>query len=96
MGMEQHSRGKRVEKNTLAWIEKHPELMDRLDRLREISEDEQSDLETLEAAERAVMDEIERLGAVALQGWMQRRELEARAASEKLPGVRKHSKKNSG
>jgi len=96
MGMEQNPTGKKLKKHTLAWIEKHPELVERIERLQEISEDPESDLETLEAAERAVMDEIERLGGLALEGWMKSRELEARAASEKTPGLRKHSKKNSG
>ena len=94
--MERKSNGKKLAKETLAWVEKHPELIERLERLREISEDPESDLETLEAAERAVMDEIERLGRLALQGWMKSRELEARAASEQTPGLRKHRKKNSG
>lgn len=96
MGMDTRPKHKQIDKSTLAWIEQHPELMDRLDRLREISEDRESDLATLEAAERAVMDEIERLGAQALKGWLERRELEARGAAGQLPGLRKHSKKNSG
>lgn len=95
MGTAQTSSSSKIKNSTITWIEKHPELIERLERLQEISEDPQSDLETLEAAERAVMDEIERLGGVALQGWMECREIEARAASEKKPGLRKHSKKNS-
>jgi len=86
----------KIEARTLRWIEEQPELMERLERLREISEDSKSDLETLERAERAVIEEIERLGCHALKGWMESRELEASKRASGLPGVRRHSKKNSG
>ena len=94
--MARNTEQKRLGKDTLEWIESHPELIGHLERLREVSEDPHSDLETLEAAERAVMEEIDRLGGEALKGWMRRREAEASEQMSRREGVRKHSKKNSG
>lgn len=85
---------KQLSKETLNWIESHPEIVGHLDRLREVSEDPQSDLKTLETAERAVIEEITRLGGEALKGWMQGQEAKASQEASGLEGVRKHSKKN--
>jgi len=84
-----------LSKSTLNWIEAHPELIVHLERLREVSEDPDSELETLEAAERAVIKEIDRLGGEALKAWMKMREAQANDQMSQQPGVRKHSKKNS-
>lgn len=94
--MAQNTDRKQLDKETLQWIESHPELIGHLERLRQVSEDPRSDLKTLEAAERAVMQEIERLGGEALKGWLRRREEEASEEASRQKGLRKHSKKNSG
>lgn len=80
--------------NTLAWIQKHPELIERLSCLQDISEDPNSDLKTLEQAERAVIEEIDRLGAEALKLWLCRRQQETSKQASENPDLRKHSKKN--
>lgn len=94
--MTENPTGNVLRKDTLAWIEAHPELVKRIEKLQAISEDESSDLETLEQAERAVLDEINRLGGEALKQWLSSKEAKAsdRAAAEK--DLRRHSKKNSG
>jgi len=96
--MAKKSTENKLKSSTLEWIERHPELIGHLERLQEISEDPDSDLETLEAAEKAVIDEIDRLGGEALRQWMQRREREvcAEAGSGRFGRLRRHSKKNSG
>lgn len=86
---------KTLRKNTLDWIEGHPQLVERLEHLQEIAEDSRTDLETLEKAERAVMDEIERLGGLALEGWLCSRQTKVSEEMSGKKGVRKHSKKNS-
>ena len=67
-----------------------------MERLREISQEEGAELETLEKAERAVMEEIERLGRQALEGWLSSKEGKASEEAAGKKGLRKHSKKNSG
>lgn len=94
--MERTTDQRRLGQDTLKWIEAHPELIGHLERLREVSEDAHRDFETLEAAERAVIQEINRLGGEALKGWMSRREAEASEQMAQRKGVRKHSKKNFG
>jgi len=81
---------------TLAWVEKHPELVSRIERLREVSEDSSSDLDTVEKAERAVMEELERLGSETLRQWLEKKQEQADAQTQRQRGVRRHSKKNSG
>ncbi len=85
-----------ISRRTQEWIGKHPELVEGLERLREIAEDEESDVETLEKAERTVLEEIERLGREALEGWLRCKEKKASEEAAGKKGLRKHSKKNSG
>ncbi len=68
MGMAQTSSNSKIKSSTLIWVEKHPALLERSERLQEIGEDPQSDLQSMEAAKRTVLHEIERLGGVALRG----------------------------
>ena len=88
--------GQEISAKTQEWIREHPRLVESLERLREISQEEGAELETLEKAERAVMEEIERLGRQALEGWLSSKEGKASEEAAGKKGLRKHSKKNSG
>ncbi len=68
--MPENNPTKTLNQETLAWIEKNSELVKRLERLREVGEEASSDMEILEEAERAVIEEIDRLGAEALRQWL--------------------------
>ncbi|MEM6717491.1 MAG: hypothetical protein AAF622_20755, partial [Cyanobacteria bacterium P01_C01_bin.147] len=81
--------------STLKWLSEQPELMKRLTRLREISTSEDKDLDTLAKAERAVIDEVDRLGARSLEQWLQSQHKIADDRERANPGSRRHSKKNS-
>jgi hypothetical protein len=94
--MSENPTGKVLRKDTLEWIEAHPELVKRIEKLQEISEDESADLETLEQAERAVIEEINRLGGEALRQWLTRKEAKASGVASTEKDLRRHSKKNSG
>ena len=77
--------------STLEWIERHPSVVETIENLHAVSVDENSDLETIEKAEQAVIDEITKLGAQSLEHWLNTR---VKHAAEQTTG-RKHSKKNS-
>ena len=85
-----------LSEQTRRWIESNPELMERLESLRRIGADRQSDLQGLEGAEGAVIDEINALGAETLKHWLSQRESECAEQAGRRPGWRKHSKKNCG
>jgi hypothetical protein len=85
---------KQLSEETLKWIESHPQLIGHLERLQQLSEDKQGDLKSLEQAEMAVIEEIDRLGGEALKQWMQGREKELSEHKATETGVRRHSKKN--
>lgn len=86
----------RRRETTLKWLEQHPELMERLARLQEISTNAGGDLDTLAKAEREVIEEVDRLGAEALKQWLEKRQEAVDAEEQLIAGSRRHSKKNSG
>lgn len=88
--------GKAISARTQERMREHPKLVESLERLREISEDQEAGVETLEKAERAVLEEIGRLGRQALEGWLKSKERKASEGATGEKGLRKHSKKNSG
>jgi hypothetical protein len=88
--------GKEISARTQEWMGERPKLVESLERLREISEDQEAGVETLEEAERAVLEEIERLGRQALEGWLSSKERKASEGAAGEKRLRKHSKKNSG
>ena len=84
----------RLKPSTLEWLERHPKLIERLERLHEIEEDSRSDIGTLDKAEHAAIEQVDRLGKEILGHWLGREEKEAAQQACERKGWRKHSIKN--
>lgn len=85
---------KQSHQQTLDWIAEHPTLLEKLERLRLVSQDGTPGIDSLENAETAVLKEVERIGAEALQYWLLAKHDQCLGPALSEPGRRKHSKKN--
>lgn len=81
----------------LTRLNQHPHLRDRREALLNIVENATGDCTKADAAEQAVIDEIRRLGNVALQGWAEQAVQKATAAvRQQQPALQGNGKKKSG
>ena len=81
----------------LSRLQRHPHLRDRMEALLNIVENATGDCTTADAAEQAVIDELRKLGNVALQGWAEQAVPKATAVvRQQHPALQGNGKKKSG
>lgn len=83
-------------KELFAKLEQHPELLERVKNLLRIVEGEGADnIQNANAAEYAVIDQLQPLGRELLEGWGKKQVLKAnKNVKSSLPDILAHSKKN--
>ena len=83
-------------KEFLAKLEQHPELLERMKNLLRIVEGEGTDnIQNANAAEYAVIDQLQPLGRELLEGWGKKQVLKVnKNVKSSLPDIVAHSKKN--
>ncbi|MGV0029252.1 hypothetical protein [Phormidesmis priestleyi] len=77
-------------------LKQHPDLRAKIERLLGVVENAQGELKTAHEAEQRVIEEIQKLGQAALQGWASREnEQQTQQWSEQQPKAHRNRKKNS-
>jgi hypothetical protein len=81
----------------LTRLNHHPHLRDRMEALLNIVENATGDWTKADAAEQAVIDELRKLGNVALQGWAEQAVQKATATvRQQHPALQGNGEKKSG
>ncbi len=75
-------------------LNRHPSLRQRIEQIMAIVEDAGGDLSRADAAERRVIDELQRLGQESLQAWAQRQVEQTTRARLESGEARRAGKKN--
>jgi hypothetical protein len=77
-------------------LHQHPYLKAKVEELLAVVENAEGDLTSADAAEQRVIEEIQKLGQAALQGWAERQnQQQTQVLLEKTPAVHRSRKKNS-
>jgi hypothetical protein len=76
-------------------LSKHPEIRTRFLEILRVLEDDQKELNSPDAVEEYLIEEVQKLGLEVLQEWSIEKANQLAADVKNKPGVTKHSKKNS-
>ena len=77
-------------------LHQHPHILAKVEELLAVVENAEGDLTSADAAELRVIEEIQKLGQAALQGWAERQnQQQTQVLLEKTPAVHRSRKKNS-
>ncbi len=77
-------------------LHQHPHIRTKVEELLAVVENAEGDLTSADAAEQRVIEEIQKLGQAALQGWATRQnQQQTQALLENTPGVHRSRQKNS-
>lgn len=77
-------------------LHQHPHLQAKVEELLAVVENAEGDLTSANAAEQRVIEEIQKLGQAALQGWAERQnQQQTQALLKKTAGIHRSRKKNS-
>lgn len=77
-------------------LHQHPHIRTKVEELLAVVENAEGDLTSANAAEQRVIDEIQKLGQAALQGWATRQnQQQTQVLLENTPGVHRSRQKNS-
>jgi phosphoribosyl-dephospho-CoA transferase len=77
-------------------LQEHPELREKIEALISVVENAQGDVKTANEAEQRVIEEIQKLGQAALQGWaIQQQQRQQQDFTSNHPEAHRSGKKNS-
>lgn len=82
------------DKELLDALNRHPSLRQRIEQIVAVVEDAGGDLSRADAAERRMIEEIQRLGQESLQAWAQRQVEQTTRATLESGEARRAGKKN--
>ena len=77
-------------------LRNNPYLRERIEAMLDIVEAGEGDVETVDEAERLVIEEVRKLGNELLHGWANVKTAQQTKAKQQESNVTRHGKKNSG
>lgn len=91
--MQIEQRNQKSRQALCAWLEMHPEIESRLERMMKLTGSGSTN--SVDEFEQQMLNEIDNMGQDLLRNWLFEKELGFRDEALKEPKLRKHSKKNS-
>jgi Zn-dependent M32 family carboxypeptidase len=83
-----------LDEGTKQWLEKRPELVERLKEIRRICENERREHELLAQVEAGLVEQLDAAGRELVGAWLEKREEQEHQKARTHGRMRRHSKKN--